>query len=293
MNEIPRVEYALLNGSGTWGIDFPEECNDKSVTVLKDNLIFKTPYGDTVPCKLIHLAAENEGEIEKDVLAIPMHGWRFGDDKDYPRIQCSDQVFWVLQQAGVKKIIGESSVGALNRLLEPHDFVVADDFIEDRVNRGTTFLATDIRVKNAFCPEMRSILIEEAQKLYPRVMKRGTYVVFEGPRFESPAEIRRMQQWGGDIVAQSLTPEIYYARTIGACYASIHVISNYAEGSGNWDINHMINLYLSCGLTMGHILLNAMKRVNLDGSCDCNTNYQGMSNYHLVRKAKGKVARID
>ena len=51
----------------------------------------------------------------------------------------------------------------------------------------------------------------------------------EGPRFESPAEVRHLQGIG-DVVGQSFSPEVWLARDIGACYAGIYLIVNYGEG---------------------------------------------------------------
>jgi 5'-methylthioadenosine phosphorylase len=269
MASIPHVAYAFVNGSGTWGCNFPEDCEDETVSVLETDLVFDTPHGETVPCKLLRFAAVEEGSIAKDVLSIPMHGWRYGGQSEYTRTQCSDQVFWVLEQAGVKMIIGQSSVGALNHLLEPYDIVVIDDFIEDRVDRGTAFVR-DVRMREALCPALRHLLIGAAEPIFPRVMRRGTYVCFEGPRLETPAEIERMRQWGGDVVSQSLAPEVYYARGISAHYASIHIVSNYAEGvNEDWDTEDMVRLYQNCGPRMGRVLLNAMKRVGPDLDCRC------------------------
>ena len=51
----------------------------------------------------------------------------------------------------------------------------------------------------------------------------------EGPRFETPAEVRFLQTLG-DVVGQSLSPEAWLARDIGACYAALQIVVNYGEG---------------------------------------------------------------
>ena len=62
-----------------------------------------------------------------------------------------------------------------------------------------------------------------------RLFARGVYVVTEGPRFESPAEVDSLRHLG-DIIGQSFVPEVWLARDIGACYAGIYVVVNYGEG---------------------------------------------------------------
>ena len=39
-----------------------------------------------------------------------------------------------------------------------------------------------------------------------------------------------MKRLGGDIIGQSFAPEVFLARDIGACYAGIYLVVNYAEG---------------------------------------------------------------
>jgi 5'-methylthioadenosine phosphorylase len=268
--EIPKTPFAIIGGSGTWAISFPEDVNDPGVTVRQSELVFDTPYGTTAPFKLLRLAARDEHDVEKDVLHVPMHNWRRG--AECPRIQASEQLFWVLQQAGVRQILVEASVGGLNHLLEPGDIVVPHDFIDQRTSRTTAFMSNvaALRMRSAMCDRLRAILIDEAEGIYRRVMRRGLSIVFEGPRLESPAEIALMRQQGGDIVGQSATPEVYLARSIGAHIAFLNIISNYAEGvNENWRTQDMADFYLRCGPDVGRTIMNAMRRVTDASDCDC------------------------
>lgn len=267
--KIPRIDFAFINGSGTWACNFPEDCNDPSVKMLEDNLVFDTPFGPTIPLKLIRFEAQEEGTIAKDVLIVPMHGNHF--DSAFTRDQGTDQIFWLLQQAGVRKIISEASVGGINPLLEPGDLLVPDDFIELRVNRGMAFDTRDQRMRDPFCPALRRLLLEEARKIFPRVMRRGVAICSEGPRFETVAEVRMMHQMGGDVVGMTLTPEIYYARAIGACFGLVNIIANGAEGAGlEWgELDEMQNRYRGFAVPVGQVVLNAMKRCRLEEECSC------------------------
>jgi len=55
-------------------------------------------------------------------------------------------------------------------------------------------------------------------------------VCTEGPRLETPAEIKMFAQWGGDLVGMTLAPEAFLARQLEMCYAAICLSSNFAEG---------------------------------------------------------------
>ena len=53
-------------------------------------------------------------------------GWRGGQQ----------QVFWVLEQAGAKKIVGNAGVGAVNAMLDPGDLVLADDVPAEKLDKA-------------------------------------------------------------------------------------------------------------------------------------------------------------
>jgi 5'-methylthioadenosine phosphorylase len=58
----------------------------------------------------------------------------------------------------------------------------------------------------------------------------GTYVCTEGPRLETPAEIRKYRLLGAHVVGMTLCPEVFLARELELCYGAILYITNYAEG---------------------------------------------------------------
>tara|TARA_B100000686_G_C16205210_1_gene672591 strand:- start:195 stop:581 length:387 start_codon:yes stop_codon:yes gene_type:complete len=53
----------------------------------------------------------------------------------------------------------------------------------------------------------------------------------EGPRLESPAEVRKIRIIGGDLVGMTLAPEAFLARELEMCYAPVCYLVNYAEGT--------------------------------------------------------------
>ena len=59
---------------------------------------------------------------------------------------------------------------------------------------------------------------------------RAVYVATTGPRLETAAEIRKFGCLGGDLVGQTLAPEVFLARELELCYAALTYVVNYAEG---------------------------------------------------------------
>lgn len=97
MKSIPACEYAVIGGSSTFNIDFPEELGLDYVRAIEDGLQFDTPYGRSPAFKRFELTTE-EGE-SRHILTCRMHGWRRG----VTRKQASQQVFGFCGRRGFKR----------------------------------------------------------------------------------------------------------------------------------------------------------------------------------------------
>ena len=81
-----------------------------------------------------------------------------------------------------------------------------------------------------FCPVMSKQLMQLADQHQIQVHDGATYVTTNGPRFESPAEIRMYQQLGGDVVGMTCCPEVYLAGELGMCFGAVALPINLAAG---------------------------------------------------------------
>ena len=75
----------------------------------------------------------------------------------------------------------------------------------------------------------------------------GVYVAFRGPSFETPAEIRMAQGWGGDAVGMSSVPDCLIARHCGMKVVGVSCITNMGAGLSDEKLSH------------AHTLANAAK----------------------------------
>jgi len=258
---VPQAPFAVIGGTGTHGAPFPGDLH-AGVHVLDEGLVFATPYGDSPPFTLFELDGRR-------TLHVRLHGWR----KGVPRGIASRQVFSILQRAGVRRILSEAGVGSLNHLLDPGDLIVPDDFVDMTTNRAGEGVLGDhlLIMREAVCSDERAALLEAARRLAPdrRLFARGVYVVTEGPRFESPAEVRFLRTLG-DIVGQSFSPEVWLARDIGACYAGIYLVVNYGEGVvQEWSHDVLRSLFHDDARLMGSIILEALASLAEEGACRC------------------------
>lgn len=262
--EIPLAEFGICGGSGSLSFDFPAALADERVTVISDGLTFETPFG-TSPAFTYF---ETDGAFgTRRALAVKMHGWRRG----VTRADASLQTFWVFHEAGVKKVLADGGVGSLNHLLDPRDIVIPNDFIDltmkqDIYVRGDHLLI----MRDPICPALAARLYEGASSAFSRVFPRGTYLVTDGPRFESVAETKYMRDLGGDVVGQSLSPEVFLARDIGACFAGIYIVVNYGEGVVRaWEHDELKAVFFEESATIASIVLDTIADTDLAAPCGC------------------------
>lgn len=273
LTTVPAAEFGLIGGSSTLSLRFPEDIPGHQVRVLAKNLQFETPYGPSPLFKLLELPPPKgppEGQAKGQTarqsqpvraLTVRMHGWRHG----VTRADASRQLFWVFQQAGVKQVLAEGGVGSVSHLLELRDIVIANDYIDlsmrQDVGLGGPYL---LIMRDPVCRRLGEALAQAAEAVPTgrgephRVFRRGVYAVTDGRHFESRAEVQAMKHMGADVVGQSMAPEVYLAREIGACFAGAYMVVNYAEGIiRDWEHKDLADIFYGEAEAMGRILLKA------------------------------------
>lgn len=251
---IPHVKFAIIGGSSTFSLRFPEELERSDTEVIEEGLIFHTPFGESPAFKRVRTG-------DKEYLTCKMHGWR---PPKVSRADASRQLFWVLKEAGVRRIYVEGGVGSINPLLELRDLVIPDDYIDHSMRQDVGLGGPYLMImREPICPTGAKILHRVAKRYLAgtdrHVFKRGTYVNTDGRHFESRAEVQMFRGWHGDFVGQSIAPEVYLAREIGACYTGLYMVVNYAEGIiRDWDHRDLSDIFYQEGKTIGNILLDAL-----------------------------------
>lgn len=276
--DIPKCDIGLIGGSSTLSAEIPEDLGLDYIEVKARDLIFETPYGPSPEFKwlLLHKAGGHTRSTgmspiteAKNVLCCRMHGWRSG----VSRADASRQVFWVFKQAGVKKVLAEGGVGAINHLLRPRDVIIPHDYMDFSLRKD---VCLDDRyllmMRDALCANMIIKLNEIMTRNWTggRVFDRGVYVNTDGRHFESPAEVAMFKMSGGDIVGQSICPEVYLAREIGACYAGVYLVVNYAEGIVSpWQHEELQDIFNSESLALGKCIFEFLRDLELEKTCNC------------------------
>jgi 5'-methylthioadenosine phosphorylase len=181
---------------------------------------------------------------------------------------------YALKILGVERILATNSVGCISPDLKPGDMVVPHDFIDFTKSRAGTFYdaeAVHVDVSEPYCPELRQALIEAGKKLGVTVVDGAVYGCTEGPRFETPAEIRFLGMAGADLVGMTGIPETVLARELEICYASICTVTNYAAGiaRGRLTATEVVEIVEDKQSKLRKVVYGALGIIPEKRGCDC------------------------
>jgi 5'-methylthioadenosine phosphorylase len=138
-----------------------------------------------------------------------------------------------LKKLGATAIFASSAVGSLRAAWKPGSFALLDQFMDFTTARDKTFFderALHIDVTEPYCSFARAHLRRAAARLNIALHDGATYLCADGPRFETPAEIRLFQSFGADVVGMTGVPEVVLAREAEIAYAGVSIVTNLAAG---------------------------------------------------------------
>ncbi len=204
----------LIGGTGF--ADFP------ALTSVRTSQV-ETPYGDVI------VTLGNLGDVELAFIC------RHGDPPQFPphRINYRANVD-AMARLGVRQIYAVNAVGGIDPSLELADLVIPDQLIDYTWGRAHTFYDDSIHHIEFTFPYTESLrrhVIARADALPTGVLhEAGVYGCTQGPRLETAAEIRRLDQDGCTVVGMTAMPEAPLARERDIEYVGISIIVNKAAG---------------------------------------------------------------
>ncbi len=185
----------------------------------------ETPFGESAPVYLVDTAGS-------EVIFLSRHG-ETGYACAAPWVNYRANVY-ALKELGATAVIAWSGPGAIDPGYSVGQFVVPHDIVDETRGRPSSFFVGGglgfLRMDKPFCPMLRNVLVGVLEQLGCEHTPEGVYVCTEGPRLETPAEIRKYGSYGGQLVGMTLAPEAFLARELEMCYAALCYVTNYAEG---------------------------------------------------------------
>jgi 5'-methylthioadenosine phosphorylase len=173
------------------------------------------------------------GEVGgKEAIFLPRHG---RDHSVPPHLVNYRANVLGLQVLGCERIVAFNAVGGIDPALPVGGICLASQFLDFTRQRPLTLHeppepVAHVDMTEPYCPALRASLRAAAAELGLGDAPEVVYVCTEGPRFETPAEIRMFGLLGGQVVGMTGVPEVVFAREAGLCYASVCLISNTAAG---------------------------------------------------------------
>ena len=144
---------------------------------------------------------------------------------------------------GIKSLLLTNAAGCVNKEWKPGDLMLITDHIKlipDSPNRGPNHDELGPRFFD-MCSTYDKTLQETARKASSRTgipLREGVYMLFSGPNFETPAEVRFARIAGADACGMSTVPEAIAASQMKMHTLGISCMTNMAAGILDQPLNH-------------------------------------------------------
>ncbi len=218
-------ELAIIGGTGLTELS--------NLEIIRHEMI-NTPFGEP-SAPFVH------GRLcDKDVVFLARHGSAHTIPPHKINYRAN---LWALHEIGVKQIIAVAAVGGISDDATPGRIIIPDQIIDYTYSRDHTFFeeqlshVTHIDFTHPYSPALRHLLIQECKTLGNNAYIDGVYAATQGPRLETAAEIKRLENDGCTIVGMTGMPEAALARELELEYATCTVVANPAAGKSDESIS--------------------------------------------------------
>lgn len=150
---------------------------------------------------------------------------------------------FIAKKMGVKILVITNAAGAISSALAPGDVVT----LSDHVNAvGTNpLIGAHHDIWGPRFPDMTAVYDQELRAHFRAagqdcgvVVKEGVYAWSSGPAYETPAEVRALEQRGADLAGMSTVPEATLAHAGGLRVLGVCCVSNFAAGKSAQQLKH-------------------------------------------------------
>lgn len=216
-----RPRIAVLLGSG-WQ-PFAERVRPRA-TLPYAQLPAFPPLGVEGHAGTLHLGRLGAHEVA--VLAGRRHTYESGDTS------AMRGAIATLAACGVRVLLQTNAAGSLEPAIRPGELMLISDhlnLVQQSPLVGETGGQRFVDLRDAYDPVLRTRALATAERV-GAVLHQGVYAWMLGPQFETPAEIRMLQQLGAQAVGMSTVPETILARRHGLRVLALSMITNMGCG---------------------------------------------------------------
>jgi 5'-methylthioadenosine phosphorylase len=232
------------------GVDSVQLLSDASLSSIK------TPFGD------VCYVRGSMGDV--DVCVLKRHGEGHVVPPHLINYRANIMALYML---GVEKVVTTSAVGSLKKSIRPGSYALMDGFLDFTKVRVQTFFevgkVVHTDMTHPYSAAVTDVLATEMSALGLSLHTGEVYVAAEGPRFESPQEVRMYAAMGGSVVGMTGLPEVTLAREAGLEYQTIAIITNYAAGIGTTLLTHkeVLDAMAAASASLVEVLHRSLPRI--------------------------------
>jgi 5'-methylthioadenosine phosphorylase len=145
-----------------------------------------------------------------------------------------------LQQLGVKFCLASAAVGSLRPDWGPGTLVACSDFFDLTGRFATMFDRTVVHTDFTypFAESVRQAMLATAEVIGAPMEPKGLYLGGNGPRYETPGEIKLYADMKADLVGMTASTEAIVMREAGVDYGCLAVVTNLAAGISVQQLSH-------------------------------------------------------
>lgn len=227
-----KPEVALILGSGLG--DFADEIN------IVDTIEYTDIEGFPVSTVKGHKGRFVFGYVEETPVVIMQGRVHYYEGYDMADVVLPTRLMGMM---GAKKILLTNAAGGCNENFKPGDLMLITDHITTGV--PSPLIGPNVEELGTRFPDMSEVyskrlreVIRNAAKECDVELQEGVYVQFTGPNYETPAEVKLAQLWGGDAVGMSTACEAMAACHMNMEVCGISCITNMAAGISKVQLNH-------------------------------------------------------
>ena len=149
----------------------------------------------------------------------------------------------IMAKLGVKTLLLTNAAGGVNKDYRPGDLMLITDHInysgmnpligEHHESFGPRFPDVTDLYSSGLRLKLKLAAVEAGI-----ILRQGVYMMFSGPSYETPAEIRMARILGADAVGMSTVPEAIVAAQCGIKCLGVSCITNLAAGVSPNKLSH-------------------------------------------------------
>ena len=149
----------------------------------------------------------------------------------------------VMAKLGVRQLVLTNAAGGVNLNYYPGDLMLISDHIN--FSGSNPLLGQNLSEFGPRFPDVSDLYTASLRKKIMRAaeekgipLRQGVYMMFSGPNYETPAEIRFARTVGADAVGMSTVPEAIVAAQCSMEVVGVSCITNLAAGVLPQKLNH-------------------------------------------------------